>query len=112
MYKNHDKSYDKSYDHKYLNFTFSTYEKPETKTVRLHHTNSMFLLKTFSLVKIFFWIQISRQFIKQTIIWNATVYFFLIWNAGDRNFQTEHTDKAFHHFYNSNSSVHFLWPNI
>ena len=54
------------------------------------------LSELFPFVKIFFRIQISLQLIKQTLIWNATVYFF-IWNAGDF-FQTELTDTVFDPF--------------
>ena len=54
-------------------------------------------------------------FVSQNILSNSLsrrsfemLQFFLkIWNAAEWNFQTEHTDTAFHHFYNSDSSVHF-----
>ena len=85
--------YYKSCDHNFINIWISIFRLMKNR--RKNCTSSRYEFNVpsnvFSLVKIFYRIQFSPQFIKQTIIWNA----------GDWNFQTEHTDTAFHHFYSS-----------
>ena len=70
---------------------------------------NVFFWFSFSFVKIFFRIQISLQFVKQTIIWNAIVYFFLKFERLEIGI---FKDVACHHFYNSNWNVHFPLQNI
>ena len=76
MYRSYEKSYNKSYDHnyEYLIFDFSNCEKPE-KDLYVFTVLIQCSFLFFSLVKILFRIQVSLQFIKQTIICNATILF-------------------------------------
>ena len=64
------------------------------------------------------WISIFRFMKNRRKNWTSSLYEFSAtvfkknWNAEVCNFQTEYTDTAFHHFNNSDSSVHFLLQNI
>ena len=106
------KSYDKIYDHNFINICISIFRLMKDRRKIWTSSSDEFNVSSniFSSLEIFFRSQISCQFIKQTIIWYAAVFFkFETLEIGifKRNTQT-----AFHHFYNSDSSVHFPLQNI
>ena len=71
-------SYDKSYDHNFIDIWISIFRLIKNRRKNCKSSLSEFNISSniFSLVKIFFRIQISHQLIKQMIIWKAKVFFF------------------------------------